>query len=51
MELHLFYNTLVTIPMVVAMFYHMYPTYEEEGHMRCNCSWHPKPKLSPALAS
>lgn len=43
-ELHLFYNTIVTIPMVVAMFYHMYPTKEEESHMTCNCSWHPRPK-------
>ena len=24
-ELHLFYNTIVTIPMVVAMFYHLRP--------------------------
>lgn len=51
-ELHLFYNTLVTIPMVIAMFYHMFPTAEEEAHTKCNCSWHPKPKtaLREALA-
>lgn len=38
-ELHLFYNTIVTIPMVVAMFYHMFPSREEELHMHCSCSW------------
>jgi hypothetical protein len=38
-ELHLFYNTIVTIPMVVAMFYHMFPSREDELHMRCSCSW------------
>lgn len=42
-ELHLLYNTVVTVPMVVAMFYHMFPTPVEEAHMRCNCSWHPQP--------
>jgi len=45
-ELHLFYNTLVTIPMVIAMFYHMFPTPEEEAHTTCSCSWHPKSNLS-----
>lgn len=42
-ELHLFYNTAVTIPMVIAMFYHMFPLPEEERHMKCSCSWHPQP--------
>ncbi len=37
-ELHLFYNTIVTIPMFVAMFYHLFPTSGEEAHMRCSCS-------------
>jgi hypothetical protein len=49
-ELHLFYNTIVTIPMVVAMFYHMFPTPEEEAHTRCNCSWHPQPQARPHSA-
>jgi hypothetical protein len=43
-ELHLFYNTIVTIPMVVAMFYHMFPTEDEEAQAGCGCSWHPRPK-------
>lgn len=50
-ELHLFYNTIVTIPMVVAMFYHMFPTREEEAHMRCHCAWHPKPKALDSIPS
>lgn len=42
LEVHLFYNTIVTIPMVVAMFYHMFPSPGEEAHMGCNCSWRKK---------
>ena len=30
-ELHLFYNTIVFIPMVVAMYYHMFPTRSDAG--------------------
>ncbi len=37
-ELHLFYNTLVTIPMVMGMYYHMYPPVGEESHSGCTCS-------------
>jgi hypothetical protein len=37
-ELHLFYNTIVTIPMVIAMFYHMFPEPGEEARMDCSCS-------------
>jgi hypothetical protein len=42
LEVHLFYNTIVTIPMVVAMFYHMFPSPGEEAHMQCACAWHHK---------
>jgi hypothetical protein len=42
-ELHLFYNTIVFVPMVIAMFYHMFPSPGEEAHMGCSCSWNPKP--------
>ncbi len=41
-ELHLLYNTAVTIPMGIAMFYHMFPLPGEEPHMGCTCSWHPR---------
>jgi hypothetical protein len=47
-EVHLFYNTIVTIPMVVAMYYHMFPSPGEEAHMQCSCSWHKKPIAPPA---
>lgn len=41
-ELHLFYNTIVFLPMVIAMFYHMFPLPGEEAHQGCSCSWHPR---------
>ena len=41
-ELHLFYNTIVFVPMVIAMFYHMFPSPGEEPHMGCSCAWHPR---------
>jgi hypothetical protein len=37
-ELHLFYNTIVFIPMVVAMYMHMFPA-EGESNPRCTCEW------------
>ncbi|RKT55229.1 hypothetical protein [Saccharothrix australiensis] len=37
-ELHLFYNTLVFIPMVIAMVMHMRPTPEERSEMQCTCA-------------
>jgi hypothetical protein len=36
-EIHLFYNTIVFIPMVVAMYYHMFPPTGEE-HAECSCA-------------
>ena len=36
-ELHLFYNTIVFVPMVMAMVYHMRPKPEELASMRCSC--------------
>ena len=38
-ELHLFYNTIVFVPMLVAMYYHMFPTQEEAAHQQCTCAW------------
>lgn len=37
-ELHLFYNTIVTVPMVVAMVLHLYPSPAERAHMGCTCA-------------
>lgn len=39
-ELHLFYNTIVFIPMVVAMYYHMFPRADEEAQHNCACALH-----------
>jgi hypothetical protein len=36
-EIHLFYNAIVFIPMVVAMYYHLRPKPEELPLMRCAC--------------
>ena len=44
-ELHLFYNTVVFVPMAIAMYYHMFPPPGEEAHgAGCNCAWTPKPR-------
>jgi hypothetical protein len=42
-ELHLFYNTLVTIPMVIAVVYHLRPKPEEREQMTCSCVREPEP--------
>ena len=44
-ELHLFYNTIVFIPMVIAMYFHMFPP--AHTRMACTCAWHRR--LSPAV--
>jgi len=38
MELHLIYNALVFVPMVVAMYRHRFPTAAEVRTMRCSCA-------------
>jgi hypothetical protein len=45
-ELHLFYNAIVFVPMVVAMVLHLRPRQEELAHMRCSCA-----SRAPAVAS
>jgi hypothetical protein len=44
-ELHLFYNSIVFIPMVIAMAYHMFPPPQETP--QCTCAWHDQ-AASPA---
>ena len=41
-ELHLLYNAVVFIPMVVAMYRHMFPTPAEAAQMQCSCAFHPR---------
>jgi hypothetical protein len=40
LELHLFYNTIVFIPMMIGMYYHLYPGKAEAKGMRCSCALH-----------
>jgi hypothetical protein len=37
-EIHLFYNAVVFAPMVVAMYYHMFPPTAEDANPLCNCA-------------
>jgi hypothetical protein len=37
-ELHLFYNAIVTIPMVIGMVYHLRPSTREREAMQCSCA-------------
>jgi hypothetical protein len=39
-ELHLFYNAVVFIPMVIAMYCHMFPSPSDAGGQQCTCAWH-----------
>jgi hypothetical protein len=45
-ELHLIYNSLVFIPMMVAMYRHMVPPAAEAAHMRCTCAFHVRPAVA-----
>lgn len=36
-ELHLFYNAVVFVPMVIAMYHHLRPKAAERAAMRCSC--------------
>lgn len=47
-EMHLTYNTLVFIPMMIAMYYHMYPPLDETVKPRCSCARHRATTLSVA---
>jgi hypothetical protein len=38
LELHLFYNSVVFIPMMVAMYYHVFPGATDAAGMRCGCA-------------
>jgi hypothetical protein len=38
-ELHLFYNSVVFIPMVIGMYYHLFPPASERARFQCTCAW------------
>jgi hypothetical protein len=46
-ELHLIYNALVFIPMVVAMYYHVYPPAMETIKATCTCGHNKEPVAAP----
>jgi hypothetical protein len=48
LELHLFYNTIVFVPMMVGMFYHLFPNDAEAGAMQCTCAFHPHAEATSA---
>lgn len=41
-ELHLFCNAVVFVPMLVAMYHHMFPEAEDACRQTCTCAWHPR---------
>jgi hypothetical protein len=49
-ELHLLYNTIVFVPMVVSMYYHMFPTESEARAQQCSCAWSIRPDTKAAAA-
>ena len=49
-ELHLFYNTIVFIPMVIAMYYHMFPP-RGRRRRQCTCAWHHPRRSSMRVAA
>ena len=38
LELHLIYNTIVFVPMIIAMYKHLVPSDAERAMMRCTCA-------------
>ena len=47
-ELHLFYNTVVFIPMVIGMYYHMFPPENEVRRAVCTCDHFSRPSRMAA---
>lgn len=49
-ELHLLYNGLVFIPMVIAMYYHVRPNEEERHQVSCTCATRTRHEREAALS-
>ena len=53
-ELHLFYNTIVTVPMVIAVWLHLRPSRADLELMHCSCGdqarVRPEREASPVAA-
>jgi hypothetical protein len=41
-ELHLFYNTVVFVPMAIAMYLHLFPNAAERSIHKCSCAFQPR---------
>ncbi|MFI5929088.1 hypothetical protein ACIA3K_24385 [Micromonospora sp. NPDC051543] len=50
-ELHLFYNSIVFLPMVVAMYLHLRPNRAEQTAMSCSCAPRPRARTTPISAA
>lgn len=48
-ELHLLYNALVFIPMVIAMVYHVWPSEQERHEVSCTCARHTRRQRAAVL--
>lgn len=46
-ELHLIYNSLVFIPMIIGMYFHLFPSQEDAATQKCSCAY--RPRLAPAI--
>jgi hypothetical protein len=42
-ELHLFYNTIVFIPMIIGMYYHLFLAKQDAERALCSCAWQSRP--------
>jgi hypothetical protein len=49
-ELHLFYNSLVFIPMMIGMYFHLRPRPWERTAMTCRCGRMAQPVTAARLA-
>lgn len=49
-ELHLIYNAAVFIPMIIAMYYHMFPSPDEAAEQQCSCAIRPRTAPVDAVA-
>jgi len=49
-ELHLFYNSIVFVPMVIAMYFHLRPSEKDARAMTCSCSATRTSTVTPARA-
>ena len=47
-ELHLLYNTLVFVPMMIGMYHHLFPSPRDAAQHTCSCALSPRPAIRQA---